>query len=286
MYFHVFLYINIFKIFNALFLFIRIEYFFRSCPLFNGTWLHDENVLSRKQVVRQSFTISVSSPNPPFLRFSAVAQNIQLLVTHHLSACLKVVLFRKKNKNKFFNLLCVYEFYFIFLFFLAFLPWMLFHDLWFFKQGKTSTCCQMLQKHGSVLFTRDRGKEGKKKKMTPQMISILRDELCNFSVCSCCTTNDCDLAVCLPLLVVTVARFLKSSFSSCHLSLKFCWSYYTCDCILIAVSVENTKRSWPVQNRSDTGNILLASFNWVWKENQIELLSGPDIYAYTVYVYI
>lgn len=39
-------------------------------------------------------------------------------------------------------------------------------------------------------------------------------------------------------------------------------------------------------NRSDTGNILLASFDWVWKENQIELLSGPDIYAYTVCVYI
>lgn len=50
--------------------------------------------------------------------------------------------------------------------------------------------------------------------------------------------------------------------------------------------MEKTKRLWPVWNRSDTGNFLLASFDLVWKENQIELLSGPDIYAYTVCVYI
>lgn len=39
-------------------------------------------------------------------------------------------------------------------------------------------------------------------------------------------------------------------------------------------------------SHEDTGNILLAIFDWVWKGYQIELSSGPDIYAYTVCVYI
>lgn len=114
MYFHVFLYINIFKIFNALFLFIRIEYFFKSCHLFNGTWLHDENVLSqKKRCWSKSSTISVFISSASVFPNEAVAPNIQLIIL--LSACLSC-----SGKT---NFVCKYFlFYFIFLFVLLFCP--------------------------------------------------------------------------------------------------------------------------------------------------------------------
>lgn len=99
---------------------------------------------------------------------------------------------------------------------------MIFHDLWFFLNGGKSIYllsnvaetpqCSIHPQSGK------RKKELKKKRKRSVSYEMNCATLCVFLLYN--LTNDCDLAVCLPLLVVMVARCLKSSFPSCHLCLS------------------------------------------------------------------
>lgn len=115
-------------------------------------------------------------------------------------------------------------------------------------------------------------------------------ELCNFSVRARCTTftNDCDIAVCYSLFVVAGIASIHSPLPTSVSIFSFIDLTTLAIVLLSASSKKLTKMLWPVFKAHKRPirhwERSVCHFDWVWKENQIELKVDQTYMHINVYI--